>query len=51
MGLNKKLRNMLNLEYFLSFVHLEDFIPYGCSLKKKAKQKTTVTYLQSVTYF
>ena len=26
---------MLHLEYFRSFVNLEDFIPEGCSLKKK----------------
>ena len=30
--------------YFRSFVSLEDFIPEGCSLKKKKKQH--VTYLQ-----
>ena len=39
--------NMLNLEYFRSFVHLEDFIPKGFSLKKKQK----VIYLQLDTYF
>ena len=26
---------MPHLEYFRSFVSLEDFIPEGCSLKKK----------------
>ena len=34
-----------NLEYFRLFVHLEDFTPHGCSLKKT----TANTYLQLVT--
>ena len=36
----RDLRHMLHLEYFRSFVNLEDFIPEGCSLKKQQ-----VTYL------
>ena len=39
--------HMLNLEYFRSFVHLEDFNPWGCSLKKNSM----VTYSQLFTYF
>ena len=46
MELNQKSWHELNLEHFRSFVHLEDFIPWGCSLKKKQ-----VTYSQLVTYF
>ena len=34
---------MLRLEYFRSFVNLEDFIPEDCSLKKKTHH---ITYLQ-----
>ena len=34
---------MLHLEYFHSFVNLEDFIPEGCSLKKK-QPSTLLTY-------
>ena len=37
--------HMLNLKYFHSFVHLEDFIPLGFCWKK-----TTASYLLTV-YF
>ena len=37
-----------NLEYFRLFVHLEDFTPHGCSLKKNnSKYLLTVSYTYS----
>ena len=38
---------MPHLEYFRSFVNLEDFIPEGCSLKKKKQTSPSLlTYSQ-----
>ena len=44
MELNQRPWHKLNLEHFRTFVHLEDFIPQGCSLKK-ASYLLTVSYL------
>ena len=45
MGLNLKPWHILSLEYFRSFVHLEDFIPQGCSLRIKTSYLLAVTRL------
>ena len=42
---------MLTLEHFDSFVHSEDFIPEGCSLKTTASYLLTVSYLLLISTF